>query len=635
MKYSAIFLIFLPISVCLHALTPTPYLAMRSQGQDAVRDIIGLTTHINKNVDHFYGTFSIMPEYSQSFLQNRIADCLFGNDLVSDTLSAIHVTGSGVKDRNNCKDWLADYFGLPRDHNGTIRFEPVTSSYLTDFYCYFGLNNIACGLFATIHIPVVRTKWSLNFFEVINQDGVTNYPPGYFNSTASVQQVGSGGMTTEAIGVKRADLLNNIGDFLFRHETPDVDPSTFIPLQVARIAPEGTCGHKVRSGIADIQAVIGYNFSVNRWRHLGIGLRMVIPAGTRPDATFLFEPTIGNGHHWELGAQFWGHHTFCVSENLEKQWMFYFILQVTHMFNATQCRSFDLQCKPNSRWMLAERFTPNTQNLKANHTPDNLDPALLITPNAQFDGTFSPVANLTTRRVKVRANAQCDGVFMLSYIKRKLSIDFGYNGWYRTCEKIRKYNCSPSPLETNLWALKGDSYVYGYTKATGVPPVPDNTPVALSATQSDATIHSGTNNFVGLDGNMGGIGGIRPTRNPGVDNPAFAAAVFDNVPVFLNDRVTTPDLTDAEQTETSLNPVFIQENQLDLCNAATKGISNKLFFHLAYRFDTSECYAPYFGGGFAFEFGNKNIPQDRTIQGCQNCALSQFSIWARGGFSFN
>lgn len=632
MKHIA--LILITIFFTCDAITPTPYLATRSQGQDAVRDLIGMVPLINKPGCTWYSVAAITPTYSESFFQNRIADNLFGNDLASDTLSAITVTGSGVKARNaNGKEWLADYFGLPRDHSGTMRFEPIVSNVTNDLFCYLGMNNIAQGLFATIHIPVVHTKWDLNFFEVINTDGTSFYPPGYFSPIAKAE---FNGTNMQAVGVPRPNLLNNIADFLFWQQTPAVDPVVFEPLQQARIVPKGVCGHRVKSGIADIQTVLGWNFIQKKWCHLGAGIRTVIPTGTRPNGQFLFEPTIGNGHHWELGTQIWGHRTLCISENQEEYWTAYFLLHIMHMFQAQQCRTFDLICKPNSRWMLAQKMTPQVQHLEANAIPNDLNPTNLQTPDAQFAALFSPVANITTRSVRVSSNVQCDGVLMLSYIKKHLSIDFGYNGWYRSCEKI-SYACRPTVFETEQWALKGDSYVYGFTQAQGIPPVPDNTPVALSATQSNATIHSGTNNFIDLNGNTGGIDGIRPTRNPGVDNPAFAAATFNGTAVFLNDRITVPpSLIDAEQTETSFNPIFLQENQLDLCNAQTKGFSNKLFFHLSYWFDTTHpCLVPFFGFGFAFEIGNKNVPQDRTKETCQNSALSQFAVWLRTGFSFN
>jgi hypothetical protein len=619
----------------LYALTPTPYLAFRSQGQYALFDLVALSQHINKDVPYNYATYAITPRYTQSFFQNRIADNLFGNDLISDTLSAINISGSAVTTRDADKDWLADYFGLPRDHSGTIRFEPVISNFTMDLYGYFGLNCITPGLFATVHIPVVRTKANLHFFEAVITDGIANYPPGYLSSRAQAEQVGDG-MTTEAIGIKRANLLNNAADFLFWQQTPTIDPTRMIPLRTARMTPDNICNNKVRSGIADIQTVIGYNFIQERWCHLGAGLRAVIPTGTRPNGQFIFEPVLGNGRHWELGAQLWGHRTFCMSENEEKQWAAYFIAHIMHMFNARQCRTFDLVCKPNSRWMLAEQFSPAVQQLVANQIPDNLDPQNLVTPDAQFAGLFSPVANLTSRRVHVRSMLQCDAVFMLNYITSQLNIDFGYNIWYRSCEKITKNTCGPTPLQSKLWALKGDSYVYGFTYAQIAPPIENNTPVALSATQSNATIHGGTNNFIGLDGNNGGINGIRPTRNPGVDNAAFAAAVFNNTPVFVNDRITTAALTDAEQTMTSYNPVFISEDQLDLCNASTRGLSNTLFFNLSYNIDAGNvCYIPFIGFGFALEIGNQNLPQNCAKNKCQNCASSQFSVWLRAGAAFD
>lgn len=618
----------------LKCLTPTPYLATRSAGQDATRDLLGLVPHINKASCKRYGTISVMPIYMQSFFQNRIADNLFGNDLASDTLSALTITGSGVKDRNATgKDWLADYFGLPRDHNGTIRFEPIVSSYVTDLYGYLALNNLCSGLFVTLHLPIVSTKWDLNFFEVINFDGITFYPPGYFSSNATAE---FRGIDVEAVGVPRVDLLNNVSDFLFWQETPNIAPATFIPLKSARMVPKHIAGHRKKAGIADIQLVIGRNFIQRRWCHFGAGLRIVIPTGTRPNGTFLFEPTIGNGHHTELGAQLWGRRTLCISENEETYWTAYFLIQLMHMFKTKQCRAFDLIDKPNSRWMTAEQFTPIVQHLRADPVPDDLTPSNLKTPDAQFTGIFAPVANLTTRAVNVSSNIQCDAVFMLTYIKSNLSVDFGYNLWYRSCEKINKVDARNTPLNCALWGLKGDAYVYGFTQATGAPPVPDNTPVALSATQSSATIHGGTNNFIGLNGNSGGIDGVRPTRNPGVDNPAWAAADFNGTAVFLNDRITTPDLTDAAQTKTSFNPIFLRENQLDLCNAATYGFSNKLFFHLSYTFNETHHYRiPYFGFGFALEIGNKNVPQNRSKQGCQNCALSQAIAWLRLGVLFN
>ena len=609
-----------------YAFTPTPYISYRSQSENAARELVGLTQHINLAVNHFYGTFAVTPEYTQSFEANRIADCLFGRDLRSDTLSALDITGSGIEDRNVCKHWLADYFGLPRDFNSTVKFEPIISNFLVDFYWYFGLNNILCGLYATIHAPLVYTTWDLNFFEAINKQGEAHQPPGYFNQIA----------TGDNVGVRRTDLLRNFTDFVFHQKVPDLgDLVTFCPLEVAKMTPKQFDCNKTKTALSDIQAVLGWNFLLNRWYHLGAGIRAVAPTGTRPTGEFIFEPIVGNGKHWETGAQLWGHYTWYVSENEETQWMAYFLANITHLFNTTQCRVFDLRCKPNSRWMLAERMTPNVVNLQAALLPDNVDPGNLSTPSAQFANKFMPIANLTQRKVRVSAAIQCDLVTMFSYLSRNLNVDFGYNLWYRSCEKICKLSCKNSPLQKQLWALKGDSYIFGFTSDFN-PAVASDIPVALSATQSKATIHAGTNNFVDLDGDKGGVDGMRPTSNPGVDNRFFAAATFNGDATTLNDRTFAFTGT---QTNTSNNPLFITEDQLDICSASTKGLSHKLFFNVSYSWFNYPCEhrIPYIGGGLEMEFGKTDAKQNtkKHMNSCQHCAISQWGIWLKGGVSFN
>lgn len=599
------------ISVICGDYKVTPYISYRSQGQDSARELVGLTQYINRPSNCYYGVWSGTLAYTRSFRPNRIADMLFGSDLRTPTLSALDITGSGVSQRNTEKDWLADYAGLPRDFNSTVRFEPVILNTILDLYWYFALNNAKPGLYATVHIPIAYTKWDLNYFEAVNKEGIANQPPGYFNEI----------VTGDNIGVNRTDLLANFTDFVFRELAPDLgDQVTFCPLRVAKMSPDFYRCDKNRTALADIQAVLGWNFILNKWSHLGAGIRTVIPTGTRPKGQFIFEPIVGNGHHWELGMQLWGHHTFYVSENEEKQWMLYFLADITHLFNAKQCRVFDLLCKPNSRWMLAEQMTTQVEHLQSALLPDDVAPENLSTPSAQFASRYTPVANLTQHSVKVTSQIQIDATIMLSYMHKNFNMDFGYNGWYRSHEIITKTKNSCT-LDNQLWALKGDAYVFGFTSDFN-PLVASNIPVALSATESKATIHAGTNNFVGLDGDMGGIDGIRPTRNPGIDNPFFAAADFNNELTTLNDRTTSAN---GLQTNTSNNPIFISEEQIDLCADQSTGCSNKFFIYFNHLWSDTPCTKPipFIGAGLELEFG------------CKEYAISQWGLWLKGGISFN
>jgi hypothetical protein len=584
---------------------------MRSEGEQAPLEIMGLTQLINRNVCTSYVTLAVTPLYNRSIMENRIADCLFGNDLLSDTFSAINVTGSAVANRDATKDWLADYFGLPTDYHSMIRFLPVVANFLTDFYLYAGLNHLRKGLYVTIHAPLVRTSWNLDYFEAIAKEGVHNYPPGYVCPDFTIINAELG---TQDVGVPRTDLLASTKSFFSFCQSPKLcDSVIFQPLRQARFAPHSCAGNKHRTGLADIHMVIGYNFVLTDCSHLGIGLRAVAPTGNLPRGIYTFEPMVGNGGHWQLGAQFWGHYMVWRSENHKRSVTFTFLMNITHMFNAEQTRVFDLCGKPNSRYMLAERLDTPVNNLRATVDADDTNPANFLVPNAQFAGTLAPVANLTTRKVKVNAAVNLDVVTMVTYAKRNLTFDLGYNLWSRSCERITKLPC-PTPLTTQQWALKGTAHTYGFTFASGVPPVPDNTAVALSATQSNATIHAGA----------------------ALDNNHFAAAIFTTGTTIVNDNTTFAPT--AEQAHTSLQPVIISEDQLDIRHAQTRGLANKLFFNVSYSWlqYPNESYVPFFGGGCELVYGNKNVPQRDTMTnfGCMRCALSQWGVWVRGGFLY-
>jgi hypothetical protein len=321
---------------------------------------------------------------------------------------------------------------------------------------------------------------------------------------------------------------------------------------------------------------------------------------------------VGNGGHWQLGAQFWGHYMVWRSENHKRSCTMTFLMNITHVFDADQTRVFDLCGKPNSRYMLAERLDSPVNNLRATVNPNDTNPANFLVPDAQFAGELSPVANLTTRNVKVSAAVNLDIITMVTYVKRNLSFDIGYNLWSRSCERITKLPCA-TPLTTQQWALKGTASAYGFTFAA-VPPVPNNTAVALSATQSNATIHGGS----------------------AIDNDHFATATFGAGDTILNDNTTLAPI--AQQAHTSLQPILICEDQLDLRHAQTRGLANKLFINVSYSWFNypNESYVPYIGGGLELTYGNKNVPQRDVMAnfGCLRCALSQWGVWLRGGFLY-
>jgi hypothetical protein len=281
--------------------------------------------------------------------------------------------------------------------------------------------------------------------------------------------------------------------------------------------------------------------------------------------------------------------------------------------------------------MLAMNFTSSASNLVAG--PE------FRAPTAQFDNVFTPLANLTTIPVDVSYAAQGEVILKFAYTHCNFQFDLGYDFWGRTCEKIcKRCDCCNNGFVDNAWGLKGDAFVYGFDARTLLTAVP------LSATESLATIFAGTNNPIANEATW--------NTNPNIDNPQLASSAQLPLQTYNNGWA---------DVNTSLNPVLLTEDDLDISSAKTKACSNKIFTHLGYTWKEHECWTPYLGVGGEVEFGcrDKNC-NDNCHSACQtncntschtsnncntdcngnnaNCnkfAFTQWGIWLKGGLSFN
>lgn len=584
-----------------------PLYSIRSQGVDAARELAGWTQQVNLfDKDGMYGTFAITPEYSRSFKPGNINKSLFNT---CDNCPTIKISGSSVANRG-ASDWLADYFYLPTDYQSTLKFNPVIDNYIVDLNFFMGLDACLHGLFFRLHLPVVYTRWDLDFCETASSAGTQDLVAGYF----------------AADPIPRADLLANFSQFAAGLTPTSIAGTTMNPLRYAKFNGR----RHTQTRLAELQAVLGWDFLQCEDYHIGLGARFSAPTGNAPQGELLFEPIAGNGHHWELGAQLTSHYTFWRSCNENHSIGFYMDANITHLFKAKQKRTFDLKCKPLSRYMLAEKLVSPTDGQLAGGATEGT-----TIPNAQFDNEFTPVANLTTLNVKVSAAVQGDIAAQFTYVYKGFNWDLGYNFWGRSCEKFDR-SCKCPTFPANTWALKGDAHVYGFSAL-----VDDGdgfeTPVALSATESGATIHGGTN-----AGN---------STNTGIDNKQLAWNGLNNDPL-LSTPLSTGFLAAPEnQTNTSINPVFIDACNIDY--VGVRGISNKIYTHLSYQWAERCNYTPYLGiGGFA-EFGSPFSNCKSTCSSSSSCSsscasscrtnndscitasLSQWGIWLKGGVSFN
>ena len=607
-------------------LANVPYISIRSQGTDSARDIVGITDKINLyDMENLYITGAITFEGTRSFDSDALAHCLFGAFTPSinnsDELS-IGVSGSQVPNRNP-NDWLADYFGLSTTYQSRLFFKPRVTNLIIDFGAYIGLDEWLEGLYFWAHAPIVMTRWDLNFSEEVNNTlPLSGYSAGYFTPSA----------------VPANNLVEQAANFFSDGDFPTLpNMVTFEPLEFARFEQ----ARLSKTALAEIQLALGYNFLMCQDYYLGFNFRVYAPTGNRPKGIFTFEPIAGNGKHWEIGAGLMGSYTFWRSEDEESSFGFYIVGNFTHQCRSTQTRTFDLKGKPNSRYMLAEKLGTPVTNLWAAPLQGSIANATV--PAAQFKNAYAPVANLTTLKVNVSSGIQADITALFNYTACGLSVDIGYNFWARSCEKISlRKQAGPTRLESgNVWALKGDSRVFGFVAADAAtnPPAP-GTPIALSATQSEATINSGTN--APLNSNL----------NAGVDNAQFALFTSSDP---ADQLVVAPGdiggpLT---QLQTSNDPIFLSNGSIDFNGARTKGMSHKIFAHLSYSWNECEDIVPYIGVGGKAEFGprhgepacvngtacainaNAQIVSCSDCKSCQRCNLSEWGVWIKGGLFFS
>ena len=619
-----------------------PFLSHRSQGVNAARELAGWQQFINKScVEDTYGAFSITLEHTRSFKPEHITQFFFGNDLIN-CCNTLVVQGSQVQSRHP-KAWLADYFGLSPEYSGCISFCPRIKNIIADVNFYLGLDECYNGLFFRIHAPITWTKWELNMSECIRNSGDTGFLEGYMNE-ADVDRGNLPDSFMEAMS----------GNIMFGEMK---DPLRYGLMTNCKLT---------KVGIADLRASLGWNFKGDEDYHFGFFIHAAAPTGTRPKGTYLFEPIIGNGKHWELGFGITSSYIFWRSEDCEEKYLGVWLDgNFTHLFKANQCRSFDFCNRPNSRYMLLQEMGKNEDMLGGRDQGDEeTTPA-----NFQYKKSLIPAINWSTFCVDVKINFQADIVLKLGYVRENWSMDLGYNLWARTGEKFCCDCCDDCCClidQNKKYAIKGDSFLYGQAttinssidtvehKCQPYSPKTKNgnghIPIALSATQSCATIRGGKN-YSSTDDS--------PLTNPCIDN-AFAA---------YQDTSPLQSLTMASAINTSIQPLLASKKLLNI-GKSPSAITHKLFWSLNYAWNDrcEDEWIPFIGIGWEVEFTQKNkgccnnvvtnttTSSSNTLRtkscnstsfssscnscrsdcdDCKRAGVYQYGLWFRGGFAFN
>jgi hypothetical protein len=579
MKYKGIIALYWTMTALpLWGALDHSFLTFRSQGVNGARALVGwqqLRTDLFSG--YCSGNISCSLSYTHSFDHEALNAYFFGaNQLV--------FSGSRVPDRAP-SDILADYFGLPTDFKSVVCFKPTISNIIVDFDWYWALHYWCPGLYVRVMSPLVHSRWDLKAQEKVLSAGELNYPAGYMGTSR----------------IDRDQLPAQVLQVLCGNVPAVGDLDT--PFAFGR-----WCGKQTTTKLSDIFIGLGYAALDEERYQLALDVHTVVPTGTRSCASCLFEPQIGNGHHWGLGVGCIGYYNLWSDCDGDRCLAAYCDIHIQHLFGSVQQRSYDLCANgAGSRYMLLEDMgNPVGGILSFGGTEETTELA-----TKQYHGRLFHAINKTTFASKIKINVQADLAFKLAFQWHCWEGDIGYDLWIRSREKLvcREW------LLPNHYAIKGDAQLYGYN--LNIPEAGDIF-VPLNATQSQATIHAGQ-----------GTGNANLTFiNTNADNAAEAYVNIDEALVQSTAQGLEGTGVDVIGLVNGSNQaLLLNDSAINPCSGLSpRALTNKLFGHVAYTWYERCGAIPYLGIGGEVEWAAKT-------NGVKTAA-SQYGIWIKGGITY-
>lgn len=326
------------------------------------------------------GTFQVVPFYHTSINDGNLGKYFgtnYKNELEYGTPKELLDIQSGLI--------MHKAIGVP-SLKGKLKLYPEHTTYGAYFSYHQELDSIHKGLFLAVNVPIMHVCNDLhasatNETKYLNK-GILDFLSGNF------QQTGNEGFT---------DLQE--------------------PLTHAKI-----CGPQGRSGIADVELLLGYKFADKEEYELNGNLRLIAPTGNTPSGEYLLEALVGNGRHWGLGAGFNGALNVYKSDIHSIECLFN--LNYLYLFKADEKRTLGYR-------NAIDIFDEGTEDLSVTMAWSHY---ILGGENGKR-GTF-PLANVLTRDASVTPGSQLQGHLSFAYHRNNTTVDFGYSLFAHEGDKV-------------------------------------------------------------------------------------------------------------------------------------------------------------------------------------------------------
>lgn len=392
------------------------FYAARSQGDNSARKIMGTDNkiHLFGNKD-FYAVGFAAVEYQSLFNNHQtVGEWFSTNGLASMSYGVIDTSSS-----NNQFDINSLQFGVTG--SGTLAFCPQSDDIIIDLNVYFGLDNLFCGLWGRLDIPVARSARSLTLLEEQSGNSSSVYPTDLY---------GSGAVTVPSPLAQPNPMtvaLKGGADSVFGTGLGAVPA-----LSYGKVSP---CKRTVWN-VAGIRLDLGYDwFRRERW-HITSSYQFVLPLGSTPSAEYLFDAMVADSKRAQFGGTYnvrydlWQH---CDGDHIVS---FYGDATVNTMLGRYVERLIGINPRgatPEqsvwSQYLVLKKFNSSLQ----------------------LTG-LERAANLLATRMKVHANVDVDIAMMLQWNGRCAFAGLGYEFWLRSREHVT-HACLAIPA--NTYAIKG------------------------------------------------------------------------------------------------------------------------------------------------------------------------------------
>jgi hypothetical protein len=295
---------------------------------------------------------------------------------------------------NGEQDLLAQNFNIfttGRNYKGTIEMGPQQSIFGLGIYwrqSFWKLHKRGRGFWFSVSSPITHMKNVTNLTESVETDSAadtTQSPNAVNNMIAALNQESW-----------------NFGKI-------------------------STCAMK-KTGLADIELKIGYEWLQHQPAHMETYVGIIIPTSNRQKGIYLFEPVIGRSGHAgvmfgsSLGLDIWE------NESADKMIRFELANHSEYQFDREQVRSFDLAHKPWSRYL------PLYANAEQAQEAADLFAAGELEAGANL---ATPGINILTQKVKVTPGLvhNVNSAFVFSV--RRFEAEVGYNFFARRAECVK------------------------------------------------------------------------------------------------------------------------------------------------------------------------------------------------------